>query len=107
MALDFHISTDEEKAAKQDPVFSLSENMHAQLFLRANELQQLPQLGRMSDFCQDASYRQASLAALLRELQQVIPLFAERPQMQAALRQLAEVCQTAISQGKNVYVFCD
>ena len=107
MTLDFHISADEEKAAKELPVFSLSENMHTQLFLRARELRQLPQLGRMSDFYQDASYGQASLAALLQELRQVIPLFSGRPQMQAILQQLAEVSQTAISQGKNVYVFCD
>ena len=107
MALDFCISTEQRKAEVEPPVLSLSENMHVQLFLRTNELRRLPQLERMSDFYDDVSYEGKSLVALLHELQQVIPSFIARPQMQATLRSLEQLCQTALAQGKNVYGFCD
>lgn len=108
MALDFCIDIGEEEASWAVPVFSLEERMHTQLFLRTDELRQLPQLGRMSHFYEDVSYEHTSLVTLLQELQQqAIPAFAGKPQMQAALRQLEKVCETAISQKKGVYAFCD
>jgi hypothetical protein len=102
MALDFCIG--QESAP---PVFSLPEHMHIQLFVRTDELRRWPQLGRMSNFHADVSYEAAGLLALLQELQQVIPAFAGRPQMQATLQQLRDVCQTAIMQERGLYGFCD
>jgi hypothetical protein len=107
MALDFCIDIGEEEATRSVPVFSLEQRMHSQLFLRTDELRQLPQLGRMSSFYEDVSYEHTSLVTLLQELQQVIPSWTGRPQMQEALRQLEKICQTAISQKKGVYGFCD
>lgn len=102
MALDFCIGQE-----STPPVFSLGEQMHTQLFVRTDELRRLPQLGRMSSYFADVSYEGASLASLLQELRQVVPAFVSRPQMQATLRQLEEVCQTAIAQQKGLYGFCD
>lgn len=102
MALDFCIG---KEAAP--PVFSLPEPMHTQLFAITDELRRLPQLGRMSNFYCDVSYEAADLAVLLQELRQVIPAFAGRPQMREALQQLLEVCQSAITQERGLYGFCD
>ena len=104
MALDFFIG---DLAESVPPALSLPEQMHTQLFRRTDELRRLPLLGRMADFYSDARYEGVDLWSLSQELQQVIPGFAGRPQMQATLRQLYEVCQTAITEEKGVYCFCD
>jgi hypothetical protein len=102
MALDFCIG--QESAP---PVFSLPEPMHTQIFVRIDELRRLPHLGRMSNSYQDVSYEFPELVGLLREVEAVIPTFANRPQMQATLQQLRDVCQIAITQRKGLYGFCD
>jgi hypothetical protein len=102
MALDFCIG--QESTAS---IFSIDEQMHIQLFLRTDALQHLPQFQRMSSYFADVSYEGVSLASLLREVRQVIPAFAGRPKMQETLRQLEDVCHTAIAQEKGLYGFCD
>lgn len=104
MAFDLHIG---DLEGLFPPALSLPEQMHTQLFRRTDELRRLPLLGRMADFYSDARYESVDLWGLSQELQQVIPGFAGRPQMQATLRQLYEVCQTAITEEKGVYCFCD
>src|SRR4051794_10373249 len=104
MALDFFIGDPSET---MPPAWSLPEQMHAQLFHRTDELRRLPQLGGGGPFYSDTSFEGADLAALLQELQQVLPAFTGRPQMHATLQQLCEICQTAINQGKGLYGFCD
>jgi hypothetical protein len=104
MAYDFHIG---DMDGIIPPALSLPEQMHTQLFRRTDELRRLPLLGRMADFYSDASYEGVDLCGLSQELLQAIPAFAGRPQMQAALQQLHEICQTAITQEKGLYGFCD
>ena len=104
MALDFFIG---DLAESVPPALSLPEQKHTQLFHRTDELRRLPLLGRMADFYSDVSFEGADLSGLSQELQQVIPAFAGRPQMQTVLRQLHEICQTAITQERGLYGFCD
>ncbi|MES2820994.1 MAG: hypothetical protein V4812_18620 [Pseudomonadota bacterium] len=104
MAFDFFIGDLTESVP---PALSLPEQMHTQLFRRADELRRLPLLGRMADFYSDVSYEGVDLWGLIQELQQIMPAFAGRPQMQAILRQLHEVSQTAITQERGLYGFCD
>jgi hypothetical protein len=104
MALDFFIGNTSESVS---PALSLPEQIHAQLFHRTDELRRMPQLTRIADFYSDVSFEGADLAALFQELQQVLPAFTGRPQMHATLQKLREICQTAITQGKGLYGFCD
>jgi len=104
MALDFFIG---DLAESVPPALSLPEQMHTQLFRRTDELRRLPLLGRMADFYSDVRYEGVDLWGLSQELQQVMPAFAGRPQMQATLRQLHDICQTAITQERGLYGFCD
>lgn len=104
MALDFFIG---DLAENAPPALSLPEPMHTQLFRRTDELRRLPLLGRMADFYSDVSFEGADLSGLNQELQRVIPAFANRPQMQATLQRLQDICQAAISQERGLYGFCD
>ena len=106
--LDVHSAHSEDAASKMHPVCSFEIDILSGLFQGGADMPTAyPMLNRMRDYFSDCTFAPDALPTLASEIDRfLMPLGPKHP-YRPTLTQFRDACQTAITNGHSLLLFCD